>query len=1107
MRCPSCTNDNPDDNKFCGQCGAVLPPVCPACGVANPPGNKFCGDCGQSLSAAPPSPSPTPSPQADTATPATRGENDAERRHLTVMFCDLAGSTALSEALDPEDLRDVIGQFQNACAGQVEAYGGYVARYMGDGMLVYFGYPQAHEDDAERAVRAGLDIVGEIAKMEPRPGLKLQVRVGVATGHVVAGDVIGSGASEEHAVLGVTPNLAARLQSLAAADHVVVSDGTWRLTRGFFEFEDLGQHELKGIAEPVQAWCVRHESAASSRFEATTAAGLSPLVGREEEIALLLSRWRQSSAAEGQVVMLSGEAGVGKSRILQAFRQRIADDDHNTIFLSCSPFHTNTALYPVVRCLERVIGIERTDTPDARLAKLKDFVERSGLNVDDVVPHLALLLAEGATDVVPVGGQTPEQHRRLVYESLLALLEAQCRSKPLLMIGEDTHWIDPSTEEFFGLLIDRLKSLPLFLLMTARPQYAPPWSGNPHVTMLALNRLGRAECIRLIEGVTEGRALPPEMVDQIVEKTDGVPLFVEELTKTIIASDLVVPVANRFELAGPVETLEIPDSLHDSLMARLDRMGSVKEVAQLAAVIGRRFGVDILAAVSPMESQALRAALDGLIEAQIIVRRSLPPAATFEFKHALVQDTAYESMLKKTRRRYHLDVAAALENAAMNNVADQPEVLAHHFTRGGDAAAAVPYWRDAARRATERWASTEAVRHVGRGLELIDQLPDDAARADLEIALLVDLVNGLRILDRYDDALAALDRAEASAERHARIEDLARVHYLRGNIYFPQGNIEGCLKEHNTALKYARESHSVELEARALSGLGDASYLTARISDCRRYFQECVDLAHANGLQAIEAVNKAMLGHVQLYLLDIKAARRNCLEAADLAAEIGNDRAEMVARGSCAGKVLFELGELDLARAQCTKAIDISRRLGARRFEPINQAILTLITGLEGDRAEAQRIAEEAVLICRETGMKFAGPLMLGALAEVGDDEEVRRQALMEGTAILDEGCVGHNYLWFYRGAMESMLRAGNWAGVEAFADAADEYMQGEQIPWLALLVARARALAEVGANGHSTAADQRLREIRDKVAELGFKVLLTALDDALAAQAEKVDG
>lgn len=1005
--------------------------------------------------------------------------------------------------MDPEDLRDVIGQFQQSCAAQVDAFGGYVARYMGDGMLVYFGYPQAHEDDAERAVRAGLNIVEAISKMEPRPGLSLQVRVGVATGHVVAGEVIGEGASEERAVLGVTPNLAARLQSLAAPDNVVISDRTHQLTVGYFEFEDLGRHDLKGISEPAQAWRVQHEREATSRFEATTAAGLSPLVGREEEIALLLNRWRQSTEGEGQVVMLSGEAGVGKSRILEAFRQRIEGEDHAVIFLSCSPFHTNTALYPIIGCLERVMGMKRSDTPDARLAKLTDFVVQSGLKADDIVPHLASILAEGAAVENTGGDQSPEQRRRMISEALLNLLEAQTARRPLIMIGEDTHWVDPSTEEFFSLLIERLRTLRLLLVMTARPQYAPPWGGHPHVTTLALNRLSRADCVRLIEGVTGGRTLPAEIVDQIVDKTDGVPLFVEELTKTVMASGLVIERGDHFELAGSDGTFEIPASLHDSLMARLDQMGQVKEVAQLAAVLGRQFNEDLLAAVSPLGTTELRNALDELVTAQIVVRRSLPPSARYEFKHALVQDTAYESLLKKTRLRHHLDIAEALEQGAEGEAALQPEVLAHHFSRGGAPASAVPYWRDAARRATERWASTEAVSHVGRGLKLIEKLPDDEGRADLEIALLLDLVAGLRILDRYDDALQALDRAQATADRHDRTEDLARIHYLRGNIYFPQGNIEGCLQEHKTAQQYAHQSHSVELEARALSGLGDASYLAARITDCRRYYQECVDLAHANQLYAIEAVNKAMLGHIQLYLLQIDEARANCLDAAELAVSLSNDRAEMVARGSCAGKVLFELGEFEMAKSQCGQAIDISRRLGARRFEPVNQAILTLIAGLEGNNSEAERIAQEALEISRETGLKFAGPMILGALAEVTDDMDVRRRALSEGAAILDEGCVSHNYFWFYRGAMESMLRAGNWAGAEAFADAAEDYMKAESIPWLALLVARARALADVGANGRNAASIERVRQISLQVRELGFKVLLPALEDVLAEDAK----
>ena len=1104
VNCPSCAFENPSANRFCGGCGTRLPDACPSCGNEIVGGNNFCGNCGFDIRTSATSEASAPPPVVSRPqvkeSPAL-SDSAAERRHLTVMFCDLADSTELSGQLDPEDLRDVIAAYQSAAASVIEKWNGYIARYMGDGILVYFGYPRAHEDDPERAVHAGLDIVARIKALKVRPGLDLHVRIGVATGLVVAGDLIGSGASEERVVLGVTPNLAARLQGLAEYDSVVISDGTHRLVGGFFDYEDLGRQNLKGIAAPENAWRVTAISQTTSRFEATTEAGLSALVGRQEEIGLLQGRWRQAKSGEGQVVMLSGEAGVGKSRIVEAFMRSVEDEDQARITLSCSPFHKNSALYPIIGCLERVMGIVRSDSATERLEKLTQFVAATELDPDGIVPFVATVMIDGATLPVEYSGGTPEEQRRRVWDALLALLEAQTKIHPLIMIGEDIHWIDPSTQEFCSLLIERLRDLRLLLVLSTRPEYQAPGLGHPHVTTFTLNRLSRSDSEALIAGIAGEAKLPTSVLNQIVERTDGVPLFIEELTKTVLESGSLEIVDGKYELAGKMQGIEIPASLHDSLMARLDRMAPVKEVAQIAAVVGRQFDEDVLADVCKLDIDDLRLALEQLIDADLIVRRSLPPSATFQFKHALVQDTAYESLLKATRQRYHLDIANAL---AARSTRDDPvptEILAHHYSEARSAEKAVPLWKEAAEKAAERWASAEAVGHLERGLELMPLMPDAEQRAKLELPLLLDLVAGLRILDRYPDALKALELAETDATASANDEALAEIHYMRGNIYFPMGNIDGCLNEHEMAQQFARKASSPAMEARALSGLGDAWFMRGHLITAHDSFKACLDVVEQHGLKQIEPVNRAMYSHSLLYLLEMDKALENVTLAARLAVENGNDRAEMVARGSCAGKILFDMGDYDASRKEVETALDIATRIGARRFEPVNLAILTQIELVGDNRSKAIEHARKAVEISRETGILFAGPLAMGALALATDNDEERRMAITEGMAVLEQGCVGHSHIWFYRNAMDALLQGGNLDGADAIAEAAEEYISEQPIPWMSLIIRRARVLAELG-RGHRTEENMaEAQAVLDEAREQGFNAVTPALEQALAGQ------
>ncbi|MGD0188812.1 MAG: adenylate/guanylate cyclase domain-containing protein [Roseiarcus sp.] len=679
-------------------------------------------------------PVPTPSPVPVRAAP-----DAAERRQLTVMFCDLVGSTAMSARLDPEDMGDLIRAFQGAVAAAVARFDGHVAKLMGDGALVYFGYPRAHEDDAERAARAGLALVEAVGNLRRERGVALEVRAGIATGVVVVGELMGEGEARERGVVGDTPNLAARLQALAEPGSVVVAEATRRLLGGTFELKPLEPQDLKGFDAPVPAWAVVREAENVSRFEAAHSQGMTPFVGREQEVALLIDRWRDAAEGEGQVVLLSGEAGIGKSRILATLNERIGEQRHIALRYHCSPQHANDAFYPIVGQMWRAAGLASGEPAAARLDKLEAMIARSGLEAKAIAPYLASLLSIPTEGRYPPLEMAPSEQKERTIAALLDLFVGLTKDAPVLALLEDAHWIDPTSLDVFGRLIERLQRLRALLVVTFRPEFAAPWLGRAHVTALSLNRFGRRQAVAMIERVTGGKALPAELVDQIVAKTDGVPLFVEELTKTVIESGLLREENGSYVMASPLTPLAIPSTLQDSLMARLDRLAPVKEIAQIGAAIGREFSYRLLEEVSPIKGPALQDALGQLIAAELIYARGAPPEASYIFKHALVQDTAYASLLRSRRHRIHADIARALEKQFPETVEKQPELLAYHYTEAGLVEPAITYWRKAGQRAVRRAANIEAIDHLRRGLAMLELLSDRAAHADEELAILLAL--------------------------------------------------------------------------------------------------------------------------------------------------------------------------------------------------------------------------------------------------------------------------------------------------------------------------------------------------------------------------------
>jgi class 3 adenylate cyclase/predicted ATPase len=674
----------------------------------------------------------TPAPH-DAPAPA-----DAERRQLTVMFCDLVGSTALSAQLDPEDLRAVIGAYHRCCAAVIERSGGFVAKYMGDGVLAYFGYPRADEHDAERAVRAGLQLVEAVAALDTVAGAPVQVRVGIGTGLVVVGDLIGAGAAQEQAVVGETPNLAARLQALAEPGKVVIGPSTRRLTGGLFDYADLGAVEIKGFAAPVPASRVLRESAAEGRFAALRTAG-TPLVGRDEELALLQRRWKQAKGGEGCVVLVSGEPGIGKSRLAQTLLERLSGEPHTRLRFFCSPHHQDHALYPTITQLERAAGFRREDTAEQRLDKLEAVLAQATDDLGEAAPLIAALLSLPTGERYPPLNLTLQKQKEKTIRALVAQVEGLAERQPVLMLFEDAQWSDPTSLEVFDLIIDRVPTLPVLLIVTFRPEFTPPWTGRPHVTSRGLNRLAPRQRAEMIVGVTGGKALPQEIAAQIIDRTDGVPLFVEELTKAVVESGILTDAGDHYTAAGPVRALAIPTSLQASLLARLDRLAPVREVAQIGAALGRQFSHELIGAVARMPPAQLDEALAQLVGAELIYRRGTSPDAEYTFKHALVQDAAYSTLLRSRRQQLHARIAGTLEERFPDIVAAQPALLAHHCTEAGLTEKAIEYWLAAGRQAWGRSAAAEAVALLHRGLTLVPALPDGDWRRETELDLRIAL--------------------------------------------------------------------------------------------------------------------------------------------------------------------------------------------------------------------------------------------------------------------------------------------------------------------------------------------------------------------------------
>jgi class 3 adenylate cyclase/tetratricopeptide (TPR) repeat protein len=899
--------------------------LCPKCGFDNPASFAFCGRCGSPIS-------------SNAAGEATEGRSSphAERRQITVMFCDMVGSTALSGQLDPEELNEVTREYQSVCAKIIEHHGGRIAQFLGDGLMVYFGYPVAHEDDAQRAVRAGLEIVTAVAAEHER-GRPLQVRIAIHTGLAVVGQLGGETNPDPMAISGETPNIAARLQSITEPDTVVISHATYRLVEGFFRCRNLGTPALKGVVSPLQAYSVIEETGIRTRFEKAVASGLTALVGREKDVELLLHRWQQAVGGKGQVVVLSGEGGIGKSRLVQVLKDCTTNESITELNWRCSPYYRNSAIYPAIDLFQRILHFNRSEDSELKLAKLEEALGRLGFALPDTVPLFAALLSLPPSDRYPAPTQSPRRQKQKTLEAIVEWLSRIAERGPARLIVEDLHWADPSTLELIDLLIERVPDARLFVALVSRPEFVPPWPALPHVTNLTLERLSPASTELMLQSVARGKQLPTEVVSQIVAKTEGIPLFVEELTRMVLESELLREQNGHYVLTSPLPALAIPSTLYDSLMVRLDRLGSAKEVAQLCATIGREFSYELLRAVAPLDETELTDALNRLVDAELLEQKVSQPGLRYSFRHALIRDAAYESLLRRRRRHYHRRIAEVMRERFADNVEARPELLASHFTEAGLIDQAIPYWQKAGQRAFERSANTEAIRLFALALDLLKKLPQSAQRDAQELELFLGYLPALNVSRNWSSAEtgAAYERARELCERLGETSRMFRILLGQSVFYFGRGE--------------QRRAHDIALQVHDLAGRSDKRDLRSRagwLLGVTLYFQGGLVAAHDQLIEArrlSEDENRGSEGR-QNQRIDI----------------LSND-----------AEVMWMLGYPDQSKKIGSEALALARR-SRRPFElALALTHAHMLSFFRRDYAEAIGFADQGMELCVSKNFDF----------------------------------------------------------------------------------------------------------------------------------------
>jgi class 3 adenylate cyclase/predicted ATPase/energy-coupling factor transporter ATP-binding protein EcfA2 len=909
------------------------------------------------------------------ASPPERQSVSGERRQLTVLFCDLVGFTELSQQLDPEDLGELIHRYQDAVSGAVARYGGHVAKFLGDGVLAYFGWPHAYEDQAERAVRAGIDAISAVKGISLGGKAKLQSRVGIATGPVVVGDLIGKSALDTEAVIGETPNLSARLQDAAEPNQIIIDQGTHRLIGRTFQLLELGPLNLKGFNAGVPAWQVTGRAAPESRFEAARSGPLTGLVGRKHELGLLRERWDLAKGREGQIVLLSGEAGIGKSRLVRALRDAISHEEHFRLRYQCSPHHVNSAFYPIIQRLERAAKFSPDDTATSKLDKLKSLLQMSGPDISQALPLFANLLAVPLDERYDESELTPQQRRDKTIDAMINQVIALSQRRPVLFVLEDAHWIDPTTEGLLGQTMARISTAAILMVVTHRPEYTPSWNVQPHLTSITLSRLGREQVSSLIKAIS-GRGLDRQIVKDIIARTDGVPLYVEELTKLVLASGE--------HAGGNAAQIEVPMTLQSSLIARLDQLGDAKEIAQIGAVIGRSFSYELLREVADASDEQLGKALDRIIGSELAFRQGIHPEATYTFKHALVQDTAYSTLLRNRRSTLHARTAKILEDHFAKTAETHPEVLAYHYTEAGLAANAIPFWQQAGRLAAERSAVPEAVAHLQKGLDLLETLPESDEREAMELSLKVLLGPALISAKGFasEDAQRVLARARELCEQRGDAENLFPVLF---------------------GLWIGNNSRGAVSTAKTIAGALMRSTESSDNNDHRLQAYHCHWTSEFFSGNPASCYEHTGLGE---HIYDPSAHRMHKFLYG------AHDPGVCARQFRCMSAWL--LGHADRAVKHANDAIALGEKLGHARSFAMALYFTAVIHYFRGEPDIAAERAERAIAICTENAIPASGTRTLRdrALIELGDKGRLDAD-IAETMAALRSGGTTVMWPWF----------------------------------------------------------------------------------------------
>jgi class 3 adenylate cyclase/tetratricopeptide (TPR) repeat protein len=984
--------------RFCNGCGADLGRSCAQCGLRNPSSARFCGQCSTPFERL----SPVHSAIYTTG----------ERRQITVLFCDLVGASGLSQKLDPEDLRDVLRQYQTLCGDVVRRYEGYVAQYMGDGVLVYFGYPTANDDTPQQAVRAGLAIVQAVRELSPRlmqaRAVGLEVRVGIHTGAVVVGEM-GDADRPQSLAIGETVNMTDRVQRAAEPDSVLVSEATYRLTQGFFNFKNRGPHTLRGFPHPVPLHEVLGETGVRSRLDVAVAGGLTPFVGRERELSVLLAQWAAAKSGQQPVVLLGGEPGIGKSRHVRVLKESLSNERFLSVECFCSQHFQSTALHPITEMLERYLAFSREMTVEERFTRLETEVSRAGLPTPAAVPLLAALLSLPVREGYPPLDMVPQRQRQATFDTLAAWLVESTREQPVLFVMEDLHWADPSTIEFLGLVLKRQAPGPILILLVHRPEFKTPWE-HSGMRELNLGRLPAEESQKILSQITRNRSLPAEVTRQVLERADGVPLFVEEIAKAVLESGALREGERQFELVAASSTaLTIPSTIHDSLMARLDRLGGTKALAQIAATLGRTFGFEILRAVSGMPEETLRSELDRLVEAQLLFRRGSGANDTYIFKHALIQDAAYESLLRSTRQRYHQQIARTLTEQFPDVASAQPEYLAQHYAGAGLAAEAIAQWTLAGQQAIARSAFAEAIAVFSKALEQLQMLPSSDERDHREIELRAGL--GLALISTRGFSSKEVEdtygRAHELCEKFGDIpirilfgvwavqvvrgdrEATARLATIFRRIMGTSQDASECLIARaclTTRAFYAAEYD--EVRAQAVPGKAYCDSESPRRQNAalmRDYGYEGLLYSHlflawTDGIQGRLAECRAGLG-----------------EVLDLAERTGHPY--VLAMGLGFGSAVWrDIGDATLATEWASRSTGLCVENGFIHWLGICLSVNGWLTRLAGDRDKGRGMMIEGIDIFRQIGASVNYPYYLAYLAEayIEDDKSDFGSATVE---------------------------------------------------------------------------------------------------------------